>query len=86
MKCYQMLNRSLHTVAPRVAYYRRQHPGQPLPTWSRFTVGDRLFCQWATGAEGKLLEFEDFKAEWLASKEGREVYRHENVQAAKAAA
>lgn len=75
LKCADMMHRDLRRVAPRVAYWRDQHPGRTLPTGSStFTVGDETFCR----KHGfQLTDFQAFKQRWLASEEGREVCRHE---------
>ncbi len=77
VQCAEMLPRSLCTVAPRVAFYQHQRPGQPLPRCNAFTDGDQTFCK---RLKADPLEFAAFKAGWLASEEGREVCRHEGKQ------
>ena len=69
-----MLHRSLHTVAPRVAFYQQQRPGERLPHCSCFAASDVSFCsKW----ELDPAEFDAFKRQWLASEEGRAVCGHE---------
>ena len=60
-------------MAPRVAYWREQHPGRALPAGG-FTVSDEKFCQ-QRGFQ--LAAFQAFKRRWLASEEGRQLCRHE---------
>ena len=73
--CAEMLHRSLRTVAPRVAFYQQQRPGERLPHCVSFTPGDVTFCsKW----ELEPAEFEAFKRLWLASEEGRAVCQHES--------
>lgn len=71
-----MLDQSLRTIAPRVAFYQQQRPGQPLPSTRQFQSGDKVFCQ-EQGFDPA--QFAAFKAAWLASEEGRAVCRHEKA-------
>ena len=75
LKCYGLLHQDLRTLAPRVAYWREQHPGRALPAGtSTFTVGDEKFCQ----QRGfRLAAFQAFKRRRIASEEGRQLCRHE---------
>ena len=75
VECAEMLHRSLRTVAPRVAFYQQQRPGQPLPSIGRLKTGNEAFCR-EQGFDPA--QFAAFKARWLASQEGRAVCRHEN--------
>ena len=69
-----MLHMSLRTLAPRVAFFQHQRPGQPLPSASRLQSSDATFCE-KRGFDPA--QFAALKAAWLASEEGRTVCRHE---------
>ncbi len=77
VQCAEMLHRSLHTVAPRVAFYQQRRPAEPLPRCNAFIDGDKTFC---SRLKADPLEFASFKARWLASEEGRALCRHEGKQ------
>ena len=74
LKHADLLHRDLRTLAPRVAYWREQHPASALLCQPTFTVGDEEFCQ-QRGFQ--LAAFHAFKRGWLASEEGRQLCRHE---------
>ncbi|KAL4447593.1 hypothetical protein ABPG75_004812 [Micractinium tetrahymenae] len=73
LQCYDMLHRSLRTVAPRVAFWRSKRPDQALLCCTTFTPGDAEFCRRQGLA---LAEFEAFKQAWLAG-QGAQICRHE---------
>lgn len=74
LKCADMLHRDLRTVAPRVAFWRSQRPGKPLPRCHTFTVADETFCR---KQHLRLTGFLAFKQQWAASPEGQELCQHE---------